>query len=99
MENTIKKTVIDVEKLDNIFEEIHSFMLDTRYECKYDNERVQIADAVFEIFRDIVYIMYRGDIEYLREASTEEAIELLQNYKQVFDSLDFIIKNIDSLKG
>ena len=82
MIDSIKNDGIDVEKVEQLFNEILGFLLDNRGTFNYERERVQIADKVFNLTQEIIELMYRTELYFLNETTKSEAIDILTNYKQ-----------------
>ena len=91
----ITTTKIDVEKIKGIFDEIHEYLLDNRYDEEDVMTRVRVTDAILSLTQEVIEIMYRTNFNYLDGANKQEVIEIVTAYKQAQDSLYEIQKMTD----
>lgn len=94
----ITKTTVDVEKVEQLFDEILTFMLDERNEQDYARTRVELANEIFKLMQEVIELMYRTNLQFLSECTKAEAIDKLQMYKVAEDYLDIVQKDIDILQ-
>lgn len=101
MEDSIKTTRIDVNKIEKIFDEIVDFIMDdgalkTQDDCM---DRVKVAELVFELAKEILGKMFDITCNYRRETSMEEFIEQITLYKDAINNLHTAKQMIDILQG
>ena len=101
MEDTIKTTRIDVDKIDNIFDEILTFIMDTD---KHDTQedclnRVKIADMIFTLASETIYKMMDTTCNYRYETGFIEFSEQIKTYEKAFLILHELKKLTNILQG
>ena len=101
MEDSIKTTRIDVDKIDNIFDEILTFMLDTDLHDTQDDcvNRVKIADMIFKLAQSMVYRMMDINCNYRHEVNIDEFTENIVAYNEAYKQLSEMLKMTDILQG
>lgn len=101
MEDSIKTTKIDVDKVDNVFDEILTFIMensthDTQEDCL---NRVKVANLVLQLASDIVYNMADRTCNYRHETRFTEFAEQIKTYEKAFLVLDELKQMTDILQG
>lgn len=101
MEDSIKTTRIDVDKIDKIFDEIQTFMLDTDLHDTQEDclNRVKIADMIFKLAQSMVYRMMDVNCNYRHEVNIDEFTENIVAYNEAYKQLDEMLKMTDILQA
>ena len=101
MEDSIKTTRIDVDKIDRIFDEIQTFMLDTDLHDTQEDclNRVKIADMIFKLAQSMVYRMMDINCNYRHEVNIDEFTENIVAYNEAYKQLSEMLKMTDILQG
>lgn len=101
MEDSIKTTRIDVDKIDNIFDEILTFILDTDTRDTQDDclNRVKVADLILKLANETMYRMMDITCNYRHESTLEEFAEQITMYKDAINKVAEVMKCTDILQG
>ena len=98
MENSIKTTTVDVQKVKQIFDEILTYILDYRHEPEYARTRIEIADEIFKLTQEVIELMYRTEMQFTTECSKEELIDKINVYRNAEHNLHEIQLSTDILQ-
>ena len=101
MEDSIKTTRIDVDKIENIFDEILTFILDTDNRDTQDDwmNRVKVADLILKLAGETIYRMFDIACNFRHEADIVEFYDEVKDYKEALVMLETIKKKTDILQG
>lgn len=98
MENSIKTTRIDVDKVKNLFDEILTYILDYRHEQDYARTRIELADEIFKLTQEVIELMYRTEMQFARDCSKEDLIDKINVYRNAEHNLHEIQTSTDILQ-
>ena len=101
MEDTIKTTRIDVDKVAKIFDEILTFILDTDNRDTQDDclNRVKVADLVLQLASEIIERMMCLTTIHPADTGWTETIEELTLFNDTIIRLQNIQQFTDILQG
>ena len=101
MENSIKTTRIDVDKVKNLFDEILTFILDTNTHDTQEDclDRVKVADMILKLAGETIYRMMDITCNYRHETRFIEFAEQIKTYEKAFLVLDELKKLTDILQN
>lgn len=99
MEDSIKTTRIDVDKVKNLFDEILTYILDYRHEQDYARQRVELVDEIFKLTFEVIELMYRTEMQFATECSKTELIDIINAYKNAEHNLGELQERTDALQG
>lgn len=100
MEDSIKTTRIDVDKIDTIFDEILTFILDTDTRDTYEDclNRVKVADMILKLARETIYKMMDTTCNHRHETGFLEFAEQIKTYEKADLVLEELEKMTDILQ-
>ena len=101
MEDSIKTTRIDVDKIDNIFDEILAFMTDTDPRDTQEDclNRVKVADMILKLAGETIYRMMDITCNYRHEVPVTDFVEDITLYKDTMQKLEEVANYTDILQG
>lgn len=99
MEDSIKTTRIDVDKVKNLFDEILTYILDYRHEQDYARQRVELVDEIFKLTFEVIELMYRTEMQFATELSKAELLDKINVYRNAEHNLGELQTYVDILQG
>lgn len=98
---SIKTTRIDVDKIDNIFDEILTFILDTDTRDTQDDcmNRVKVAELILKLANETMYRMMDITCNYRHESTLDEFAEQIIMYRDAMNKIEEVKKYVDILQG
>ena len=97
MEDSIKTTRVDVNKVKNLFDEILTYILDYRHEQDYARQRVELVDEIFKLTQEVIEVMYRTEMQFATECSKEDLIDIINVYRNAEHNLCELQGRTDAL--